>query len=91
MWHVTVLVFYGFTLVVSVNAASSKRSSLLLTADSDAHTELVDRNNRQQVLKMFNLTEAQMSRINAGINAASTESESDGRTMQYFNNIREFR
>lgn len=90
MWPFAVLICYCVSVSVMVSAVPSKRSSLLL-ADSDTHTELVDGNNRQQVLKIFNLTEAQMSRIYAGINAANKESEADGRTMQYFNNIREFR
>ncbi|XP_065369386.1 protein anachronism [Calliphora vicina] len=85
MRHFTVLICY--CLLVAINAIPSKLS----LDDSNTHTEMVDRNNRQQVLKIFNLTEAQMSRIYAGINAANKESEADGRTMQYFNNIREFR
>ncbi|XP_046810891.1 protein anachronism isoform X2 [Lucilia cuprina] len=88
MWHFTLLICY--CLLVVISAGPSKRSTLLLD-NSDTHTELVDRNNREHVLQIFNLTEAQMSRISAGINANNKESEADGRTMQYFNNIREFR
>lgn len=65
-------------------------SNLAATADDGAiHTELVDANNRKQILAMFNLTEAQMSRIYAGINAANKEAEANGSV--YFKNIKEFR
>ncbi|XP_075165848.1 anachronism isoform X2 [Haematobia irritans] len=65
-------------------------NSLPATAnDSIIRTELVDGNNRKQILAMFNLTEAQMSRIYAGINAANKEAEANGSV--YFKNIKDFR
>lgn len=90
MWHFLVFICYCLTLFMGSSALPSRRSSLPFNG-SDAHTELVDRNNRQDVLRKFNLTEAQMSSINARMNAGSKDSEEDGRTTQYFHNLREFR
>ncbi|XP_073845811.1 anachronism isoform X2 [Musca autumnalis] len=60
------------------------------TADDGAiHTAPVDGNNRKQILAMFNLTEDQMSRIYAGINAKKEEAEANGSV--YFKNIKDFR
>uniref|UniRef100_A0A1I8PUI3 TGF-beta propeptide domain-containing protein n=1 Tax=Stomoxys calcitrans TaxID=35570 RepID=A0A1I8PUI3_STOCA len=65
-------------------------NSVLATAnDSVIRTELVDGNNRKQILAMFNLTEAQMSQIYAGLSAANKEAEANGSV--YFKNIRDFR
>ncbi|XP_061401931.1 protein anachronism-like, partial [Musca vetustissima] len=65
-------------------------NNIVVTADNGAiHTAPVDGNNRKQILAMFNLTEDQMSRIFAGINAANKEAEANGSV--YFKNIKEFR
>lgn len=83
-------IWFYIILGMSASATPARRSSFTLD-EVTIRTEIVGQNNRQEVLAKFNLTEAMMSRIYAGINAGNKQGETDGRTMQYFNNLRDFR
>ena len=90
MHHYMVLSLYCIMGVMLTSALVLKRSALLGDF-ANAHTELVDGNNRQQIMKIFNLTEAQMGHIYAGINTLSKDTLPNGRAIQSANSRKDIR